>query len=134
MRTIASEIAKKIPNQDVLEFIKKKSELVKILKEINKRILAEQGNLWPIKPTSITMGEYRLQQGIDIFLSSGDVGITYEDIKKEMNDTDEAVKQVIAQLIEEEFVVKQEHWLLEDSDIENYQLNLDQKTGTSNED
>ena len=101
-----------------------------IREEIAKRIAKNHQNKinpWPDKPTPITWGQFKEERVIDVLLDTGgDVSLTVADIAREMNCSSKEIEDVIDRLLSEEFIVKEEHWLLESFDnAGQYKLNLD---------
>lgn len=82
---------------------------------------------WPDRPEPITWGEFKIDRVIDLFLESGEVGVTIGDISGETNIPPRQVDVVVKRLVREEFLIKDEHWLLQDQGYDQYKLNLEQK-------
>lgn len=82
---------------------------------------------WKVRADSITWKEFVLEQVISFLLDSGgDVGLSVSDIAGEINIPVVEVIPVIDQLILEQFIVNQDHWLLNDSGKTWYILNRNQ--------
>lgn len=110
------------------EILKRKLRAGKQESDEEEEQTKEQGKLtWKVRHDSVTWKEFVLEQVISFLLDSGgDVGLSTEEIAGEINVPAIEVKPFITQLLEEGFIVQQEHWLMDETGKEWYILNRKQ--------
>lgn len=100
----------------------------RLTEEIAKRLNVDP---FPIRPPSITWGEYKRDKVLDIFIAHGPYSLTIGDIQLDTELTEDEINTVLGTLMTEGILIEGDKQPFDDGAV--YKLNLGEDSGKEKE-